>query len=322
MCNDPGPALFFGICFRHNMVWMRVKKTRAAFINEAVLGGHHQKDAVWWWHRMYSEAMQCRNGTAEGSEAGTENGDVVWMALMPITWEPAQEEDVAQYATGPEHRRFEAVGKILAYLCRHGAEEEGYSMDDVGGLLVSDLLWYHKQLRRMEITQDDIKNVVDEVHIQASRRKSRFALYNDEGGYLRVKAHQGHSATVGRNIDDKLVFKEVASASNIICCHGTYQRHWTSIQHQGLKIQGRKHVHFADHILTLRECDKEILILLDVWRWLRDGGALFQSDNDQFLTEGFQGTVPSSYFQEVRQIRPSEKVLWYSQRNVKPNRRW
>ena len=304
------------------MVWMCVKKTRSAFIDEAVVGGHDQKDAAWWWDRMYSEAMACRNGTAEGSEGGTENGDAVWMALMPITWWPVQEEDIVQHATGPEHHRLEAVGKILAYLCRHGAKKEGYSMDAVGGLLVSDLLWYHEQLRGMEITQNDIQNVVAEVHIHASHRKSRFALYNDQCGYLRVKAHQGHSATVGKNIDDKLVFKEVVCASNIICCHGTYQRHWTSIEHYGLRIQGRKHVHFADHILTLSECDKEILILLDVRKWLGDGGVLFKSNNNVFLTEGFQGTVASSYFHEVRQIRPSEKVLWTSERKMKPNRRW
>lgn len=302
------------------MVWMRVRKTRSAFLNEAVMGGYNEKDAVWWWHRMYSEAIQCRNGTAEGSDGGTEDGDVIWIAQTPITWEPALEHDAVTIEISPE--RFNSVGKILSYLCRHGAEKEGYSMDNVGGILVSDMLWYHSQLRNMKITPEEIKQVVDEVHVHLLERKARFAYYNDQDGRLRVRAHQGHSATLGRNIDDQHVLTKVVSSSNIICCHGTYQRHWIRIQVEGLKIQRRKHVHFSDHMLTPHEGDKEIAILLDVRKWLRDGGVLFRSDNGMFLTEGFEGTVPPCYFYEVRQLRPTEKLVWSCDTTVKRTRRW
>ena len=56
--------------------------------------------------------------------------------------------------------------------------------------------------------------------------------------------------------------------------------------------------------VSLMETDAQILILLDVSKWLSDGGQLFYSENNVILSPDFNGVVPPKYFRTVWQIRP------------------
>ena len=94
-----------------------------------------------------------------------------------------------------------------------------------------------------------------------------------------------------------------------VCCYGTYHHRWQTIRTHGLNSRHRKHIHFADHVLTTSECDNDIVIILDVNRWLDDDGILLKTESNLVLTPGFHGTVPPEYFLEVRQIRPDIRTL-------------
>ena len=284
------------------MVWMRLRKTRSAFIVDAVNCGLEVDDARAWWTSMYKEAKSCGNGCAEGSISGDKDDDVLWMAQTPMTWwvPPRSETDLEVV------RR---TSKTLTWLCRWGADQKGYHVDEHGGILVSEVLYYEEKLKKMRVTEAEIRDAVDEKYLAVSNRKRRLNLYTDDRGHLRVKAHQGHSASMGSRIDDDVAMSPVQYSNNIVCCHGTYLQHWSKIEVEGLKTFGRKHIHFSDHVLTSEECDKDIVIILNVRKWLDDGGMLYQAGNDVFLTEGFHGIVTPNYFLEVRQIRPTVRVL-------------
>ena len=290
------------------MVWMRMRKTKLTFVYEAIHSGYLDWQAEWWWRQMYADAKLFNNGTSEGSDTGENENDTIWVAVETMAWwkVPCCSERVKPPEQAVQGRK-EAISRTLTYLCRHGVKKAGYAMDSLGGIRVHDILHWHPQVRRQKITEDDIKGIVAEEH--------RLAVYVDNEGCLCIKATQGHGEDVGVSIDDGRALYEIQSMDDVVgrgyvCCHGTYRNYWQSIRCEGLKTLGRKHVHFAKQIPSRLQGDKEILILLNVKKWLDDGGKLYLSENDVFLTSGFDGVVPPWYFQQVWQIRPTECILW------------
>ena len=295
-------------------MWLR--KRRDVFILDAVNCGYTEADAISWWHWLYSKAVGVGNGSAEGTDSGEQHDDALWIKQwVLLDWATVGREEVDQV-----NRRLECVSRSLTYLCRHGALAEGYHMDNRGGIRVAEVLQYGGRLFRNGISETDVRSAVWEYHKPSSERKQRLKLYLDDDLQLRVKAVQGHDSTVGAGIQDEIAFTQVWYPDNAVCCHGTYRERWETIQRQGIDRMQRKHIHFADHILAKNECDKQILIMLNVNMWLRDGGTLFKTENNMFVTPGFSGIVPPQYFREVLQIRPTTKVLW--DRSWKRPRSW
>ena len=256
---------------------------------------------------MYAEARGFNNGTCEGSDSGEDENDTIWLSLETMAWLKPLEQVV--------HHNKEAISKALCYLCRWGAIKQRYAMDRQGGILIQDILLWHRSFVRDGITENEIRAVVAEEHLLPTKRKQRLAVYNDDQGRLRVKAYQGHSEDVGASIDDSQAFFEIKNARDLeqlgyICCHATHWKYWKRIQFEGLKSCYRKHVHFAKQIPSRWETDKEVLILLDVKKWLEDGGKLYLSENDVILTPGFQGVVSPSYFEQVRHIQSTKRIWW------------
>ena len=192
-------------------------------------------------------------------------------------------------------------------------KERGLDVDERGGVCMSDILAQHEFRNR--VCLDDLKRVV------SRDRKARFTIYYDAYGRLRIKANQGHGRTVGANIDDMVALREIKTALELnrkgyVCCHGTYRQNWHDIKRNGLKRFNRKHIHFAtlspEHGETISgvRATCEILIFLDVRKFLKDGGKLYLSLNNVLLTPGFDGVVPPQYFRSAQQIWPAKVELW------------
>jgi hypothetical protein len=209
------------------MVWMRLRKTKSAFISEAVQSGYSTGEAEWWWEHMYTEARRFVNGTAEGSDAGNDSEDAedaIWVAQQAMGWwcGPAK---IAQSSgtvlgsstetahvfgsagsrafapPGPsrqDHRTFwssreESVSSALTQLLRHKAKKQGYQLDTLGGVRVADILRWHGNIQGFQVTQEDIASAVAEEYISSQYRKRQLSMYADEEGHLHVRAYQGHS---------------------------------------------------------------------------------------------------------------------------------
>ena len=226
--------------------------TKSVFVSEAIQSGYTDWQAQWWWREMFDEGKVCNNCTSEGSDREEHANDAIWVAVETMAW-----------WNRPWCFDKNAASRKLTYLCRHGAIEEKYDMDTQGGIRVQDICRRHSFFSRNGITENHIKAIV------AGEHEIRHAVYMDNKGCLRIKAHQGHSEEVGANIDDAQALLEIRSADDMVrrgyvCCHGTSQKYWAWIRHAGLKTFGRKHIHFAKQIPSRLQTDKEVLILLNV----------------------------------------------------------
>lgn len=123
---------------------------------------------------------------------------------------------------------------------------------------------------------------------------------------LWIRANQGHSLQV-----DKLELVPITSLEDApaIVVHGTFKRHWASIEREGLRRMTRTHIHCATGLPSAEkgavisgmrsQCD--VLVYLDVGKMLQDQIPLLKSANGVVLTpgQGDEGILPPAYFARV-----------------------
>ncbi|CAL5211056.1 unnamed protein product [Lathyrus oleraceus] len=203
-------------------------------------------------------------------------------------------------ASGSGKDKIDALGRLLTRILRHMASELKLNMRSDGYVNVKDLLKLNlKTLANIPLrshTIDDIREAV------RKDNKQRFSLL-EENGELLIRANQGHTTTA---VETESLLKPILSAEEFpVCVHGTYRRNLDSILSSGLKRMKRLHVHFSRGLPTDGEVisgmrrDVNVLIFLDVRKALEEGIKLYISDNKVILTEGFEGVVPSKYFQKI-----------------------
>lgn len=196
--------------------------------------------------------------------------------------------------------KIDALGRLLTRILRHMTSELKLNIRSDGYVNVNDLLKLNlKTFANIPLrshTIDDIREAV------RKDNKQRFSLI-EENGELLIRANQGHTTTA---VETESLLKPILSAEEFpVCVHGTYKRNLDSILASGLKRMKRLHVHFSRGLPTDGEVisgmrrDVDVLIFLDVRKALEEGMKLYISDNKVILTEGFDGVVPSKYFQKI-----------------------
>ncbi|XP_024638525.1 tRNA 2'-phosphotransferase 1 isoform X2 [Medicago truncatula] len=183
--------------------------------------------------------------------------------------------------SGSGKDKIDALGRLLTRILRHMASELKLNMRSDGFVNVNDLLKLNlKTFANIPLrshTIDDIREAV------RKDNKQRFSLV-EENGELLIRANQGHTTTA---VETESLLKPILSAEEFpVCVHGTYKRNLDSILASGLKRMKRLHVHFSRGLPT----DGEVI---------SEGMKLYISDNKVILTEGFDGVVPSKYFQKI-----------------------
>jgi len=167
------------------------------------------------------------------------------------------------------------ASKKLSWLLRHGAGEQGLSMDTAGWVPVDEVL------RKLRLDQQTLELVV------AENNKSRLEL---SGG--RVRVCQGHS------VEGMPVTREALEASWSRyegpgpLWHGTSADAVPSIAREGILSVGRTHVHLAEATDSKvgKRANVDILLEISVPRLRAAGLGVFQSSNGVVL---------------VRQVPPS-----------------
>ncbi|XP_020686087.1 tRNA 2'-phosphotransferase 1 isoform X1 [Dendrobium catenatum] len=199
-----------------------------------------------------------------------------------------------------EDDRIDALGRIMTRILRHMAAEVNLEIRSDGYVRVADLLklnltTYAKVPLRAH-TIEDVKEAV------RRDNKQRFSLL-EENGSLLIRANQGHSI---KNVTSESLLKPILSTDEVqVCVHGTYKKNLESILQYGLKRMERLHVHFASglpldgEVISGMRRDVNILIFLDLRKALQDGMKFYISDNKVILTEGFDGVVPTEYFEKI-----------------------
>ncbi|KAA0709669.1 tRNA 2'-phosphotransferase 1 [Triplophysa tibetana] len=201
-----------------------------------------------------------------------------------------------------EESRDIRLSKSMTYVLRHGASKMGLQMHSDGFMYVEDLL-AHQQFRSFSL--EDVQRVV------AGDDKHRFKLQaHPDDGRNRIRANQGHSLQVA-----DLELKQVAPDDPNCpkeAVHGTFMKHWPSIQSQGLSRMNRTHIHLAPGIpgeggvISGMRKNCELAVYINVPKAIADGIRFFWSENGVLLTPGDPGgMLAPCYFSRVQQLKPT-----------------
>ena len=171
--------------------------------------------------------------------------------------------------------------KHLSALLRHQAA--GLPLDADGGIGFSALAEFMSLHHPQFLCE-----------IVLTNPKQRFEFLDD---FTRIRARQGHT---NENVLDSVAMRQLTLENNHLFgvqVHGTTKTAWDSIRTSGLVPGGkggaarRTHVHFAtcmpsqaDQVLSGLRTNSEIIICLDLNRWLADNHQAFFADNGVLCT--------------------------------------
>jgi putative RNA 2'-phosphotransferase len=182
--------------------------------------------------------------------------------------------------------RLRKISTRLSWLLRHGAVESDMVMDPAGWVDLSDVV------RELEVTDKEFSWVI------THNNKARFEVKGD-----RVRACQGHSST------DTPVTLEALEASwrNVVptmsLWHGTSAAALASVMEQGLRPQGRTHVHLAGRRESNvgKRARVDVLLEIDPQVLTRHGTSVFRAANGVLLAR----EVPVAAIVSVQGITPA-----------------
>ncbi|CAK4082927.1 unnamed protein product [Aphanomyces euteiches] len=197
--------------------------------------------------------------------------------------------------------------KTMTWVLRHGAVELKLPISPDGYIPLSSLLAL-PQLRGT--TVDDVQRIV------TNCKKQRFALDSSDPdpSNWRIRANQGH--TIKQVQDEELLVPvTLEEASDLVCIHGTYFRHWESIYHNGLCRMARNHIHFAagesTDVISGMRTSAQLKIYVNMGQAIADGIPFYKSANNVLLCPGIgeKGILPSTYFLKVVRTKDGQQII-------------
>ena len=160
------------------------------------------------------------------------------------------------------------ISKSMSYLLRHGLEKENINHCN-GFVLIDDVIgWLQKNNTNINVTHDDIENIVKE------DKKQRYQLQGNK-----IRASQGHSIEIEMNFEKLNSIKEVYPL-----VHATYKDSIIPINESGLKSMSRTHIHFAsiktnDFKMIRKDTDTYCVLKKN---YQKD---IFKSENNVYLSK-------------------------------------
>jgi len=190
------------------------------------------------------------------------------------------------------NNQLKSAGKRMTYILRHQLDE--FVHDNNGYVKVSLIIKSDSTLFK-GINNADIHVIV------SNDNKDRFGLIT-KGHDLYIRANQGHSS--GHLNDDSML--ELITIPIDGCFHGTYVKHISSIQTNGLSRMSRKHIHIAvseDSKSGKRvTCNRKIYINMALA--IEDGIPFYRSSNNVILTSGDEnGILLPKYFLNIEEVK-------------------
>ncbi|KAJ2385406.1 tRNA 2'-phosphotransferase [Coemansia sp. RSA 2611] len=190
------------------------------------------------------------------------------------------------------------LSKLLSYLLRHGAVQEGLRLRADGSIALNELQKHHKL---QSVSFDRIKHIVE------TNEKQRFVLFAepaaDSEPVWYIRASQGHSLKV-----EALPLTRL-TADNMPACvvHGTTRNKLPAIRRSGLSKMSRNHIHMASglasdaKVVSGMRASSDTLIYIDTAKALDAGIEFYRSDNGVILSEGLNksGVIPPEFFEKI-----------------------
>ncbi len=177
--------------------------------------------------------------------------------------------------------RIVSASKVLSLVLRHKPEAIGLTLDAAGWADVGELLaLLDKAGKKIDLAL--LHDVVE------TNDKQRF-IFSIDG--TRIRANQGHSVNIELGLDP------VAPPERLY--HGTATRFLESIQADGLRPNGRQHVHLSAQLATAINVGgrhgKPVALVVDAQAMHAAGFLFYCSANGVWLTD----TVPVQYLSEL-----------------------
>lgn len=176
----------------------------------------------------------------------------------------------------------ENLSKLVSYVLRHGAVENGIKITVDGYVETVELIDFCKKNKFPNTIYEDIVNIVCE------DQKQRYSFIKNTS---LIRANQGHSMNCVKIEFEKKV-------PPVVLYHGTTKRNLTAIKKIGLSAMKRHHVHLTDDIETAKSVGlrhgSQILIVIDTKQMLADGLEFLVSDNGVWLVD----RVDPKYFKD------------------------
>lgn len=159
------------------------------------------------------------------------------------------------------------ISRFLSLVLRHRPEELSLDIDPGGWVAVAPLV--DGLNARFGIGQAELE------HIVANDGKARYTLAAG-----RIRANQGHSIPVDLGL--------VPLSPPPVLWHGTVARFLPAIEAEGLRPQGRHHVHLSPDIATARQVGGRrgtpVILRIDAGGLAAAGHLFYQSANGVWLT--------------------------------------
>ena len=167
--------------------------------------------------------------------------------------------------------------KLLSLVLRHRPDLAGLTLGAGGWVAVDDLLAGLARMGR-PLDRAALERIV------AGSDKKRFTLSEDGA---RIRAAQGHSIEVDLGL--------APSRPPDLLFHGTAEASLPAILAEGLRPEGRQHVHLSPDRTTAlvvgRRHGRPVVLRVEAFAMHRDGLPFWQADNGVWLTEA----VPPRY---------------------------
>ena len=163
------------------------------------------------------------------------------------------------------------LSKFLSFVLRHEPDAIGLTLDPQGWAGIDELI-ERGNAAGTRFDREDLQRVV-----QTSDKK-RFSVSPDG---LRIRAAQGHSVSVELGLSPQ--------APPAVLYHGTATRFVEAIRSEGLKPQGRRHVHLSINQATAQRVGqrhgKPAVLTVDALRMHAKGFKFYLADNGVWLTD-------------------------------------
>lgn len=169
------------------------------------------------------------------------------------------------------------ISKFMSLVLRHKPEEIGLQLDENGWALVDELI-SKMNVKGIIVDHDIINRVVE------TNDKKRFAFSDDK---TLIRASQGHSIDIELNLPE--------AVPPDVLYHGTTEKYLENIFKEGLRSQGRQHVHLSITVEIAKSVGsrhgKPVILSVNARAMHQAGFKFYLSENKVWLTDG----VPAEY---------------------------
>ena len=194
--------------------------------------------------------------------------------------------------------RLIAISKTLVYLCRHGAENHGLSLDKMGFVKFEELYNLDRTLREMKANEADVISIVDDQKADKIRPDVKWG-----NTMLFLRTYSGHGASSSVRIGNDTTSKLLTNPSFMI--HSAGSKDLANILSGGLRRMQRNATHLipgefnARQSLYIQRGKTPFAVMVDSQAAPDQGMKFYLAENEIVVCDGGpEGVIDKRFFGE------------------------